>query len=182
MASLAERMIGAARLDVRTYEEVEADAEATAQAMLVVVLAALAAGLGTLGRLGFSGVVLKAVGALFGWFVWAWLTWLIGARLLPEPETRADMGQLLRTIGFSATPGLLRVLGALPFIGWLITQVANVWMLIAMVVAVRQALDYRSTLRAVVVCLIGFIVYICIQLAIGFIMLRTGLAGAVGPL
>lgn len=159
MASLTDRMIGAAKLDARTYEEVEADKTATGQAMAVVIISSVAAGIGSVGYLGLGGLVSMTLVALLGWFVWAGLTFVIGTKLLPEPQTKSDMGELLRTIGFSASPGVLQVLGFVPLLGRLIALAASVWMLVAMVIAVRQALDYRSTGRAVGVCLIGFIIY-----------------------
>jgi hypothetical protein len=155
MASLTERMLGAAKLDAATYEEVEADATATSQAMLVVVLANLAAGVGVLRMVGIGGLLVTTLASLIGWFVWAFVTYFVGTRFLPGSKTQADVGQLLRTIGFSATPGLIRVLGIIPGLGQLVSLVASLWMLVAMVVAVRQALDYESTGRAVAVCAIG---------------------------
>jgi hypothetical protein len=161
MASLTERMIGAAMLDVKTYEEVEADKTATGQAMTVVIVSSLAAGVGSI-SLGLDMLLWMTLAALVGWFVWAGLTFVIGTKLLPEPQTRSDIGELLRTIGFSTAPGVLRILGFIPFLGALISFAAGVWMLVAMVVAVRQALDYKSTGRAVGVCLIGFIIYMVV--------------------
>jgi len=158
MASLANRMINAAKLDVQTYEEVEADQTATGQAMTVVVISSIAAGIGSIGILGLGGIVMMTIGALIGWFIWAGVTYLIGTKLLPEPQTKADMGELLRTIGFSASPGVLRIFGIIPLIGMLISFAASIWMLVAMVIAVRQALDYKSTGRAVGVCIIGFVI------------------------
>ena len=107
-----------------------------------------------------------ALSALVGWYVWAYLTYFIGTRLLPEPETKADHGELLRTIGFASAPGLVRVLGVVPGLGGLAYLVGTLWMLIATVIAVRQALDYESTLRAVGVCLIGWLIMVAIQAAI----------------
>jgi len=158
MASFTDRLIGAAKLDVATYEEVEADQAATGQAMTVVVVSSLAAGIGSLGYLGLGGLFSMTIGALISWFIWAGLTYLIGTKLMPEPQTKADLGELLRTIGFSASPGILRILGFIPILGWLISIAASIWMLVAMVIAVRQALDYKSTGRAVGVCLIGFVI------------------------
>ncbi len=176
MATWTQRMIGAAKLDVATYEEVEADSGATMQAMLAVVVAAIAAGVGQASRGGSKAFVIGTIGALIGWFLWALLTWLIGTKLLPEAETHADMGQLLRTTGFSASPGILKVLGGIPGLGFLITLAASLWMLAAMVVAVRQALDYKSTGRAIGVCLIGFLVNMAV--AIGVAVLVGGGAAA----
>ena len=167
MSTFAERMIGAATLDVHTYEEVEADTTATTQAMGVVVLSSLAQGIAglTQGGSGF-GFVAGAMGALIGWFIWAFLVYIIGTKVLPEPQTRSDLGELLRTTGFSASPGLLRVLGVIPLLGGLIMLAVSVWMLVAMIIAVRQALDYQSTGRAVGVCLIGWFVFVVIMLMI----------------
>ena len=157
MGNLVDRMMRAAKLDVQLYEEVEKDESAMTQAMTVVLLSSLAGGIGGLGAAGLWGLVGGLVAALVGWFIWAFLTYLIGTKLLPEPQTKADLGELLRTIGFSSSPGVIRVLGVIPFLGVIAMFVASVWMLAAMVIAVRQALDYQSTWRAVGVCLIGWI-------------------------
>jgi hypothetical protein len=158
MASFTDRMIRAAKLDVNLYEEVEADKGAMGQAMQVVILSSVAAGIGTIGTTGIKGLVLGTIVALVGWFIWAFLTYFIGTRLLPEPQTKADYGELLRTIGFSSSPGVLRVLGIIPMLGNILNFIVGIWMLVAMVIAVRQALDYNSTWRAVGVCLIGWII------------------------
>ena len=110
-----------------------------------------------LGSGGLLGIVVGTIGAVAGWYVWAFVTYFIGTRLLPEPQTRADHRELLRTIGFSSTPGLIRVLGIIPGLTALVFSVAGIWMLVAMVIAVRQALDYRSTWRAIGVCAIGWL-------------------------
>jgi len=159
MHSIVQRMIGAARLDPAIYEEVEADRGATGQAFLVVLLASAAAGIGAFEDRAFSGVLWHAVHGLVLWYVWAYITFWVGTRLLPSPETSADHGELLRTIGFSSAPGLLRALGVIAPIAGAVFVLCTLWMFVAMVVAVRQALDYPSTLRALAVCAIGFPVY-----------------------
>ena len=160
-------MIGAAKLDVQTYEEVEADTTAMGQSMGVVVLSSVAAGIGS--GSGIVGLVVGSLAAMIGWFVWAYVTYLIGTKMLPEPQTEADVGQLLRTTGFSASPGLLRAFGVIPGIGLLAVGVANIWMLVSMVVAVRQALDYESTGRAIGVCLIGWLALVVITMVLGVV-------------
>ncbi|MBS3757132.1 MAG: YIP1 family protein [Desulfobacterales bacterium] len=162
MSSFIERMLGAAKLDVKTYEEVEADTSALGQAVGVVLIASLAAGIGTLTRAGLSGLVYGLIAALIGWFIWAFITYLVGTKLFPEPQTKSDMGELLRTIGFSSSPGIIRILGIIPALEALVFLVAGIWMLVAMVIAVRQALDYTSTWRAVGVCAIGWIVQVIV--------------------
>ncbi len=171
MASLVDRMMRAAKLDVDLYEEVEADREATGQAMTVVVLSSVAAGVGTSLQGGLTGLLLGAIVALIGWAIWAYLTYWIGTRLLPESQTEADFGQLLRTIGFSSSPGLIRVLGIVPGLAGPSFLVAGIWMLVAMVIAVRQALDYESTWRALGVVIIGWVVQaILLTLLFGFLL------------
>lgn len=158
MASLVNRMTRASKLEAAVYEEVEADEGATGQAVLVVILSSIAAGIGSVSKVGASGIVLGTVVALVGWYLWALLTYLIGTKVLPTPETKATVGELLRTIGFSSSPGIVRILGIIPFLAVPLSLVASIWMLFAMVIAVRQALDYTSTWRALGVCLIGWIV------------------------
>ncbi len=165
MASLTERMVGAAKLDVHTYEEVEADTTATGQAVLVVVIYTVCLGIGasiaTGGGISPIGLVVSIAAALLGWVARAFLIFVIGTKLLPEPETHSDMGELLRTIGFATTPGILFIGFALaPIIGRLVVLLALVvviWMIVALVIAVRQALDYKSTWRAIGVVILAVI-------------------------
>ena len=164
MATMVDRMVRAAKLDTQLYEEVEADKGALSQSMAVVVLASVAGGVGSGHLGGLSGILIGTLGALIAWFIWAALTYFIGTKILPEPTTRADVGELLRTTGFSSSPGLIRVLGLVPGITGIVFLVSGIWMLIAMIIAVRQALDYRSTFRAVGVCVIGWIVQVVVLL------------------
>ena len=171
MATFARRVLRAAILDTRIYEEVEADRRASSQAVGVVLLASVAGGIGLPGLGGSNPQSLVAViiGSLVGWIAWAILTYLIGTRLLPEPQTKADAGELLRTIAFASAPGLLRVLGVVPFLGPSIYVIASLWMLLAMIVAVRQALDYKSTARAVGVCVVGWALSLAVAAIIGIV-------------
>jgi hypothetical protein len=162
MNSFINRMIRAAKLDANLYEEVEADESSMGQAMGVVILSSLAAGIGNYFVTGFGGLIWATITALIGWFVWAYLVYFIGVKFLPEPQTSSSPGELLRTIGFSSSPGIIRVLGVIPFLNWILNLVASIWMLVAMVIAVRQALDYKGTGRAVAVCVIGWIVYMVV--------------------
>ena len=157
--SMVERMIRASRLDVHIFEEVEADTSATRQALSVVALVALATGIASLGKTGLVGLFVGVVLAIAGWAFWAWIVYLVGTKVMPSDSTHADWGQLARTLGFAQSPGIFRVLGAVPVVGLIIFLVVSIWMLVAMVVAVRQALDYTSTRRAIAVVLLGFIPY-----------------------
>ncbi len=167
MASLVDRMIRASKLDVNLYEEVEADQGSMGQAISVVVISSIASGIGAMGVVGISGIIVGAVAALIGWVVWAFLAYIIGTKLLPEPQTKSDIGEVLRTTGFASSPGVFRILAFIPLVGALISIAASIWMLVAMIIAIRQALDYKSTWRAILVCVIGFIIYVVI---VGFIL------------
>jgi len=177
MTPFVDRMIRAAKLDIHLYEEVEADKSSMRQAMGVVVLSSLASGIGFMQEAGLTGLMIGTVGSLLGWYVWAFLTYIIGTKLLPEPQTQADHGELLRTIGFSSAPGIIRIFAIIPGLGTIVNLLASIWMLAAMVIAVRQALDYHSTYRAVGVCLIGWIVQ---AVLLGLILAMMG--GAPGPM
>ena len=156
-SKFVDRIIRACKLDVSLYEEVEADKSATLQAAGVVVLSSLAAGVGAI-SLGASNFLFAPLLSLISWYVWAYIIYFIGAKFFPEPTTKADHGELLRTIGFSSAPGLIRVFGITPELMSITFIGAAIWMLVAMVIAVRQALDYRSTWRAIGVVVIAFLV------------------------
>ena len=155
---LLKRMIGAARLNAQTYEEVEADRSSTLGAIFVAVMACIAAAIGS-GAQNVISLFSATIVLLTTWIVWVGLTYVIGTRLLPEPQTHADIGEVLRTTGFSASPGILHLLGVLPWVGLPIFIGITVWMLLTFVVAVRQALDYASSARALAVCLLGWLIH-----------------------
>jgi hypothetical protein len=158
MATFVERMVRAGKLDVTLYEEVENDTAAMGQALGVVVLSSVAAGIGA--GTGVQGFILGTIASLLGWAFWAWITYFIGTRWLREAGTHADWSQLARTIGFAQAPGILRVVGIIPFLQGLVFLVTAIWTLVAVIIAVRQALDFTSTLRAAAVCFIGWLVQV----------------------
>ena len=165
MATFPERLLRACLLDAELYEEVEADAGAGRQALATVLLSSAAVGIGGIANSGAEGILVQIVCAVVGWWSWAYTTYFIGAKLLPTPETSADPGQLLRTMGFAGAPGIVRLLMLVPVLAFPAWVLGTLWELVAMVVAVRQALDYPSTLRAIVVAAIGFPVYAITLLA-----------------
>jgi hypothetical protein len=163
MSSFRQRVLGCALLRAESYEEIEADRGATLQAGVVVVLAAAAAGVGGIANHGAPGILWHAAAQLLGWWIWAYLTWFLGTRLLPGLHTSADPGELLRTTGFACAPGVLRALGLFSPVAGAVFLVSGLWMLVAMVIAVRQALDYHRTAPALLVCALGFPIYALIQ-------------------
>lgn len=153
--SMIARMQGAARLQVDVYEEVEADTTATAQAAGVVGIVAIASALGGL-QAGAAGFLGGLVAAYIGWIIWSAVTYLIGDKLLGGTAT---WGELLRTLGFAQSPGVLFLMGSIPLLGWLIRFVVSIWILIAAIIAIRQALDF-STGRALLTAFLGWIAYL----------------------
>lgn len=165
--SIVARMIGAAMLMRSVFEEIEADKSATMQAVLVVIVVSIATGLGVLDSVGLRGMLFSIPIAIVSWVVLAWIVFQVGTKMLPVPETHADWGQLARTVGFAQAPGVFKVFGILPgAVGDVILLIVSLWMLIAMVVAVRHALDYTSTARAIGVVLLGFIPYMLLLLTL----------------
>ncbi len=162
---LVARMMGAAMLDINTYEEVEADATATAQAAVVVGMVAVASDIGSAGG-GLSAVISAPIGSLLGWLVWAGVTYLIGDKLLGGTAT---WGELLRTIGFAQAPGVLLLLGVLPLIGGLVRPVLAVWMLVAGILAIRQALDF-STGKAILTAVLGWLAFVATAALLGMVL------------
>lgn len=182
-STFLHRLVGAAALDAATYEEVEADRSATPQALAIVVLSSLAAGIGAKGLSGGPATLTFFAGAsviaLMAWATWALVMFEIGGRILPTKDTSVDVGELLRTLGFAATPGLIQFLGILPGVMIPAFTLAIVWTIAATVVAVRQALDYTSTGRAIAVCMLGWIVSLSFAIVLGLVFGPTlsGLSG-----
>lgn len=163
------RMIAAASLDVSVYEEVEADSSATRQAALVVVLAAIASAIGSTNGNAIGGLI----GALVGWAVWAAVTFFIGATIF---KGTASWGELLRTLGFAQSPGLLYVVGFIPVLGAVAKLVIGIWVLIAGIIAIRQALDI-STGKAVLTALLGWLLLMVVMAVFAGSAFVAGLIG-----
>ena len=163
---LVNRMIRAAMLDPRLYEEVEHDQSATSQAMQVVLIVALASGIGgalwkllTLSPIdAVTGLVGGILVAVLGWLAWALVTYIIGAKIFGGTAT---YGEMLRTLGFAQSPNVLLIftgiLGGIPLLGGLLRLALLIWVLLAGLIAIRQALDV-GTGKAVLTAIIGWIV------------------------
>lgn len=158
MASFAERMTGAMKADVRTFEEIEADQTAAPQAIAVIVIAGLAALIGNVFRMGIIGGFMMLIVSLCGYALWALIVVLIGTKVMPEPTTKADFNEGFRVMGFTAAPGVFNILAIIPFLGPVISFVIWIWMIVIGVVAVREVLDYSNTGRAIIVCLIAGVI------------------------
>ena len=159
MTLFIRRFIGALVLDAGAYEDIESDRGAGASAVLVIALACAAGAfaaksLSVAGSAGFAIAMLMMIG---WWIVWAMLITAIGTRLLPEPQTRSNPSELLRSIGFAAAPGTLYAFAAIPVAAAYVFVLVSVWMIAATVIAVRQALDYTTTWRAAAVCVIAWL-------------------------
>lgn len=202
---MLQRILGVFKLDKATFAEIEADQSATTQAAIVVVLVALIAGIGAaiaavmvnrtmpgviegLGESGIEGLDLSmipqmspvgaflnaVIGALLSWLVWSALTYFIGTKLFGGT---ADMGEMLRVIGFAQAPRLLSGLSFIPCLGGILSLVGWVWALAASFVAIREGLDLDSgkTLVTIILAFIGaFLVSFLIGLVMAPIFAITG--------
>jgi hypothetical protein len=157
-ASLADRMIGAMKADVKTFQEIEADPTAIGQAVTVILLAALASWIGHIWSMGIIGGIFVLIANLCGYALWALLVVLIGTKVMPEPATKADFNEGFRVIGFTAAPGIFNIFSGIFLIGWIVSFAVWVWMVVIGVVAVREVLDYSNTGRAIIVCLIAAVI------------------------
>jgi hypothetical protein len=158
MASLGQRMIGAMQADVKTFQEIEADPTAMGQAVTVILIAAVASLIGNVFRIGVAGGIMSLVITLISYALWSLVIVLVGTKVMPEPTTKADFSEGFRVIGFTAAPGVFNVLAIIPFLGPVISFLISIWMLVIGVIAVREVLDYSNTGRAIVVCLIAFVI------------------------
>jgi hypothetical protein len=164
-------MIRAVRLDANLYKEVKSDKTAIVQSISVLLLSSLSSGIGVIVQGRTTGLLLGTITALIGWLIWSYFIYIIGTKLFPTPETKSNFKELLRTIGFASSPGIIRVLEIIPNLGAIIHNIAEIWMFLAMVIAVRQALDYRNTFRAFGVCIIGWIIQtIILAIFFGYII------------
>ena len=159
------RVFRAIKIDVDLYEEVEKDKSATIQAGTVVVLSSLAAGVGAM-QLGISNILLAPIMSLLSWYVWAYVIYFVGVKLFGGPKTRSNHGELLRTIGFSSAPGLIRVFGVTPDLMTVTFIGSAFWMLVCMIVAVKETLNYKSLWKAFGVVIISWFVQAFLLLAI----------------
>lgn len=179
MASLAERMVGAMKADVKTFQEIEADPNAIGQAVTVIVIAGVASLIGNIFRAGLMIGILSLIVSLIGYALFAFLVVIIGTKVMPEPSTKADFQEGFRVLGFTASPGVFNVLAIIPFLGPLLSFLIAIWMLVIAVIATREVLDYSNTGRAVIVCIIAMLVYwvvtfmVLTPLLLGGAMLRN---------
>lgn len=168
MGTFVYRLMGAVTLDRGTYEGIEADRRASYQSALVVFVASIAAGIGAASRTDAAPLRMIVFGAtaFVSWIAWAAITLLIGTKILAEPQTRSDLGEMLRTLGFAAAPAWLQIFAVLTDRKMAVFVVTITWMVVAMVTALRQALDYTSTWRAAAVCALGATLIIGVILAL----------------
>lgn len=166
---LISRMWRAIKLQSALYEEVEADKSANVQAGLVVIIVAIAtaigSGLASLTADGFLSALWSLLIALIGWLLWALIVYIIGAKIMKGKRTESSWGEVARTIGFANSPGIFRILAFIPVLGWIISVIAWIWILVAGIIGIRAALDF-STWRAIVTVILGWLVYLALMIVL----------------
>ncbi len=173
MAQIVDRMIRAAKLDASLFEEVARDESTMGEAVTVVVIASAAAGIG-LALAGPLGLIGGAIAALVSWFLWAWLAFFVGTVMVPDPGTKTDLASVLRVTGYASAPGVLAIFGLIPLLGALASFIGSLWMLASFIVAIRVVMNFESNGKAILVCVIGWVV----KLVIGGLFLLMGVGGA----
>ncbi|HEV7665337.1 MAG TPA: Yip1 family protein [Chloroflexota bacterium] len=186
-SSITSRMMRAARLEVPLYEEVEADTTATSQALTVVLLVAVASGLGAAIGAAITGnssaLVARLIGgvlnALIGWAVWSYVLYFVGTRFFGGTAT---YGELLRTLGFAESPSVLLILSFVPVLGGILALVVGIWTLVASFIATRQALDIDNT-KTVFTIIVGVVaLFIVFAIVAALLALVFGAGAAAGRL
>lgn len=175
MASFGERVVGAMSLKASTFQEIEHDPSAMGQAVGVIVLAAVSLGLGNVFWGGITGIVTGIITSLIGYAVWAVVVWLVGTKVMPDAATKTDFQETFRTIAFAAAPGVLGIVTIIPILGWLLLFAIYLWQMAAMVIAVREVLDYTETIKAVIVVVIGFVAYLIVGAILGMIFVGSAM-------
>jgi hypothetical protein len=178
--AMFNRIVRAARLEVAFYNEVEADTSLNQEALMVVILVSVAAGIGSFlqgivqGSIGAAiiGLIVSAVMGVVGYYIWAYVTYFVGTNLF---HGTADVGELLRTLGYASGPRLLSVLVFIPCVGALLSLAGAIWSLVAGVIAVREALDFDTT-KAVITVIIGWVIIVVLTLMVAAV-LGVGAAG-----
>lgn len=175
MAFFFSRFVGALVLDAGAFESVEADRRSAMQSVVIVVAVCIAGGVAALGLglTGLAGVVTGTLLSLGAWLIWTATIATLGTIAFPEPQTKSDLAELLRVLGFAAAPGVFVAFAAMPSAAPFVLVVVAVWMIAAAVVAVRQALDYRSTTRAIVVCTVAGLMSVGVMMAIALVLSRN---------
>jgi len=165
---IMDRVVGVVRLDAAAYEDIERDKSAMSQAAIVVVIAALAGGIGALGADGFKSFIAALIGGIVGWIAYSYAVYFVGTKWLSTAATEADSGQVLRTMGFAQAPHILSVVGFIPILGPLLSLVGGIWVIVTSVVAIRQSLE-MNTGRAVATAIVAGICYLIVAIIIGAI-------------
>ena len=169
---MIQHMIGAARLERSAYEAVEHDKKATGQAAYIVVATSAVAGAVSWFTTGEGGGgFIDAIAALIAWALYAQLAYLLGTKVFPAKETKADWGELARTLGFASTPRFVILLALIPGIGGLVRATVELWVLLATITALQSALDC-SPGRAIGIGIAAWISQI-IVLAIAFLLIAS---------
>ncbi|MSP79069.1 MAG: hypothetical protein EXR67_05910 [Dehalococcoidia bacterium] len=176
---LLGRVVRVLRVDATVYEEIEADKDALTQALIIVVVAAVTGGIGGIGAGGASGLVRGIIVGLLGWFIWAGVIYLLGTKVFATPQTKADLPEVMRVLGFAYAPSVFGIVGILgiPVLTRLVGLAILIWVVVGMVIAIKATLDYTSTGRAILVAVLGLVAYIIVGVIIGAL---TGGAGMMG--
>jgi len=169
---MLDRIIRVIKLDQTVFAEIEHDESLTSEAFIIVLaasfLAAIGAAIGS-GRFFLSFISSLLSGVILNWIVWSVITLWVGTQIF---DGDADLGELLRTIGYANAPRFLGVFQFIPCVGWILALAGWILSLIAGFLAIREALDL-DTPQTVATVAIGWVVSFVISLLIGVVAAGT---------
>lgn len=165
------KLIRAAKLDSSLYEAIEHDPTALNHAAVAIILINVCSAIGEVIydiRLQETAIAADPllIGMIVGaavfmalakWFILTGIIYLIGVRVF---KGTAGFREILRTIAFAYTPVALQILLPLFMMyEWifLVLVGTNVWMIAALVIAVRQSLDLTTGKSLGIVVLAGIV-------------------------
>jgi hypothetical protein len=119
------------------------------------------------------GLLMNTLSVILGYYFWTFTIWKIGHWLYRPSQHQGkafpvpSFQDLLAPIGFAHTPQVFNFLTVAPLIGRPLEIGLALWSLLAVIVAVRYALDIRMW-RSILICVIGWPI---VQVAIGVIQI-----------
>ncbi|MDA8175383.1 MAG: YIP1 family protein [Nitrospiraceae bacterium] len=160
MPVILNRALRAAALDPYVYDELSPRGQAMGQAVAIIILSGVAAGIGDARSGGIAAFLIGTVAALAGWFLWTLVAYFAGTRMFPGRRTTSGYVRMLTFAGFASAPGLIRVLELLPGLRAPVFLAAAVWMIAATIIGIKQSLRYSSTLKAAGICITAWLVQV----------------------
>jgi hypothetical protein len=160
------RIMRLARLDTTVFDEVRMDPTATASSFVVAAAATVAAGLGGWlwwiqktdfdgGKVFVQSVILGSIFAVLLWVVWLFVVYVLLTQVFRE---RADLQQLIRTMGMAAAPLGLSILLLIPGINYGIA-LASIALFFGLTTIAIQSVTTAEPAKVLMANAAGFVIW-----------------------